>query len=65
MSDVTDDKKVIKKILKEGEGYEHPNEGSIVKCEFSTFRDLPATSAWRVFWSSVLQLFDGENFAWQ
>ncbi|KAG5099400.1 hypothetical protein JHK82_044452 [Glycine max] len=29
VSEVTDDKKVIKKILKEGEGYEHPNEGAI------------------------------------
>lgn len=29
---VTDDKKVIKKILKEGEGYERPNEGAVVKC---------------------------------
>ncbi|XP_068504095.1 peptidyl-prolyl cis-trans isomerase FKBP62-like [Phaseolus vulgaris] len=28
---VTDDKKVIQKILKEGEGYERPNEGAIVK----------------------------------
>lgn len=32
VSDVTSDKKVIKKILKEGEGYERPNEGAIVKC---------------------------------
>nr|AFK48961.1 unknown [Medicago truncatula] len=31
VSDVTSDKKVIKKILKEGEGYERPNEGAIVK----------------------------------
>ncbi|KAK7382709.1 hypothetical protein VNO80_01720 [Phaseolus coccineus] len=31
VSDVTDDKKVIKKILKEGEGYERPNEGAVVK----------------------------------
>uniref|UniRef100_A0A1J3IJK5 peptidylprolyl isomerase n=1 Tax=Noccaea caerulescens TaxID=107243 RepID=A0A1J3IJK5_NOCCA len=29
--EVTDDKKVIKKILKEGEGYERPNEGAVVK----------------------------------
>lgn len=28
---IGDDKKVIKKILKEGEGYEKPNEGAIVK----------------------------------
>lgn len=32
--EVTDDKKVIKKILKEGEGYERPNEGAVVKCKF-------------------------------
>ncbi|PKI67368.1 hypothetical protein CRG98_012238 [Punica granatum] len=31
VSEVTDDKKVIKKILKEGEGYERPNEGAIVR----------------------------------
>ncbi|MCI28663.1 peptidyl-prolyl cis-trans isomerase FKBP62-like, partial [Trifolium medium] len=31
VSDVTSDKKVIKKILKEGEGFERPNEGAIVK----------------------------------
>lgn len=32
VSEVTDDKKVIKKILKEGEGYERPNDGAVVKC---------------------------------
>lgn len=32
VSNITDDKKVIKKILKEGEGYEKPNEGAVVKC---------------------------------
>lgn len=31
VSHVTDDKKVVKKILKEGEGYERPNEGAVVK----------------------------------
>nr|XP_043635861.1 peptidyl-prolyl cis-trans isomerase FKBP62-like [Erigeron canadensis] len=31
VSSVTDDKKVIKKILKEGEGYERPNEGAVVQ----------------------------------
>ncbi|XP_009602562.1 peptidyl-prolyl cis-trans isomerase FKBP62 [Nicotiana tomentosiformis] len=31
VSSVTDDKKVVKKILKEGEGYEKPNEGAVVK----------------------------------
>lgn len=32
VSEVTDDKKVFKKILKEGEQYDHPIEGDIVKC---------------------------------
>ncbi|XP_022727998.1 peptidyl-prolyl cis-trans isomerase FKBP62-like [Durio zibethinus] len=31
VTEVTDDMKVIKKILKEGEGYEHPNEGAVVQ----------------------------------
>ncbi|XWS36603.1 hypothetical protein CRYUN_Cryun20dG0098900 [Craigia yunnanensis] len=31
VTEVTDDKKVIKKILKDGEGYEHPNEGADVQ----------------------------------
>ncbi|XP_019188626.1 PREDICTED: peptidyl-prolyl cis-trans isomerase FKBP62-like [Ipomoea nil] len=31
VTNVTDDRKVIKKILKEGEGYERPNEGAVVK----------------------------------
>ncbi|XP_054782988.1 peptidyl-prolyl cis-trans isomerase FKBP62-like [Prosopis cineraria] len=31
VSEVTNDKKVIKKILSEGEGYERPNEGAVVK----------------------------------
>lgn len=31
VTEVTDDKKVIKKILKEGEGYERPNDGAVVK----------------------------------
>ncbi|CAK9309842.1 unnamed protein product [Citrullus colocynthis] len=31
VSEVTPDKKVVKKILKEGEGYEKPNDGAIVK----------------------------------
>jgi FK506-binding protein 4/5 len=32
VSEVTDDKKVIKKILKEGEGYERPSDGAVVRC---------------------------------
>lgn len=31
VTNITDDKKVIKKILKEGEGYERPNEGAVVQ----------------------------------
>ncbi|XP_050144355.1 70 kDa peptidyl-prolyl isomerase-like [Malus sylvestris] len=31
VSDVTKDKKVVKKTLKEGEGYERPNDGAVVK----------------------------------
>ncbi|XP_024966315.1 peptidyl-prolyl cis-trans isomerase FKBP62-like isoform X2 [Cynara cardunculus var. scolymus] len=31
VSNITNDKKVVKKILKEGEGYERPNEGAIVQ----------------------------------
>ncbi|XP_007049646.2 PREDICTED: peptidyl-prolyl cis-trans isomerase FKBP62 [Theobroma cacao] len=31
VTEVTDDKKVIKKILKEGEGYDRPNEGADVQ----------------------------------
>ncbi|KAJ4838881.1 Peptidyl-prolyl cis-trans isomerase fkbp65 [Turnera subulata] len=31
VSEVTNDKKVTKKILKEGEGFERPNEGAVVK----------------------------------
>ncbi|KAI3772846.1 hypothetical protein L6452_04040 [Arctium lappa] len=31
VSNITTDKKVVKKILKEGEGYERPNEGAVVQ----------------------------------
>ncbi|KAM6564839.1 hypothetical protein CsatB_024837 [Cannabis sativa] len=31
VSEITDDKKVIKKVLTDGEGYERPNEGAVVK----------------------------------
>ncbi|XP_057534692.1 peptidyl-prolyl cis-trans isomerase FKBP62-like [Amaranthus tricolor] len=31
VANVTDDKKVVKKILNEGEGYDRPNEGAVVK----------------------------------
>ncbi|KAJ7961619.1 Peptidylprolyl isomerase [Quillaja saponaria] len=35
VSEVTDDKKVTKKIIKEGEGYERPNEGAVVKLKLT------------------------------
>ncbi|CAN7126854.1 unnamed protein product [Brassica rapa subsp. narinosa] len=38
VSEVTDDNKVIKKILKEGEVYERPNEGAVVKGLHFEFR---------------------------
>lgn len=31
VSDVTKDKKLLKKALKEGEGYERPNDGAVVQ----------------------------------
>ncbi|KAF5465109.1 hypothetical protein F2P56_015140, partial [Juglans regia] len=31
VSEITKDKKVLKKILKEGEGYERPNDGAVVQ----------------------------------
>lgn len=31
VTDITNDRKVLKKTLKEGEGYEHPNDGAVVK----------------------------------
>lgn len=38
VSEITEDKKVIKKILKEGEGYERPNDGAVVKGKIGFFR---------------------------
>ncbi|XP_031478043.1 peptidyl-prolyl cis-trans isomerase FKBP62-like [Nymphaea colorata] len=35
VTEVTDDKKVLKKILMEGEGYERPNEGAVVKVKLT------------------------------
>jgi FK506-binding protein 4/5 len=31
VSDITKDKKILKKTLKEGEGYERPNDGAVVQ----------------------------------
>jgi FK506-binding protein 4/5 len=30
VTEIGDDKKILKKVLKEGEGYERPNEGAVV-----------------------------------
>lgn len=35
--DVTGDKKILKKITKMGEGFDRPNEGSLVKGNFKIF----------------------------
>ncbi|KAJ7295553.1 hypothetical protein O6H91_14G016500 [Diphasiastrum complanatum] len=34
VAEITDNKKVLKKILKEGEGYEKPNDGTVVKIKY-------------------------------
>lgn len=31
VTDITKDKKILKKTLKEGEGYERPNDGAVVQ----------------------------------
>lgn len=31
VTEIGDDKKILKKILKEGEGYERPNDGAVVR----------------------------------
>lgn len=31
VTEIGDDKKILKKVLKEGEGYERPNEGAVVE----------------------------------
>ncbi|CAA6667929.1 unnamed protein product [Spirodela intermedia] len=35
VTEITDDQKVLKKILKEGEGYEKPNDGAVVKVKLT------------------------------
>uniref|UniRef100_A0A0C9QRE4 peptidylprolyl isomerase n=1 Tax=Wollemia nobilis TaxID=56998 RepID=A0A0C9QRE4_9CONI len=35
VDEITDDKKVLKKILKQGEGYEKPNDGAVVKVKYT------------------------------
>jgi FK506-binding protein 4/5 len=35
VDEVTDDKKVLKKILKQGEGYERPNDGAVAKVKYT------------------------------
>lgn len=40
ISDITMDGKVLKKILKEGEGYERPNDGAVVQGTVLLIRDF-------------------------
>jgi len=35
VTEIGDDKKILKKVLKEGEGYERPNEGAVVKVKIT------------------------------
>ncbi|CAO2192202.1 unnamed protein product [Urochloa humidicola] len=35
VTEIGDDKKILKKVLKEGEGYDRPNEGAVVKVKFT------------------------------
>lgn len=54
MEEITPDKKVIKKVLKAGEGYEKPNDGSTVKCEPTCpMRPFLIVDAWVAFGRSL------------
>ena len=54
MEEITPDKKVIKKVLKAGEGYEKPNDGSTVKCEPAcVMRPFLIVDAWVAFGRSL------------
>lgn len=58
VSEVTDDKMVMKKILKEGEGYERPNDGAVVTGKFYHSRlvvKLPDLMCYIKFISLCLQ----------
>ena len=35
IDEIIDDKKVLKKILKQGDGYEKPNDGAVVKVKYT------------------------------
>ena len=35
VDEITDDKKVLKKILNQGDGYEKPNDGAVVKVKYT------------------------------
>lgn len=61
VSNVTDDKKVVKKILKEGEGYDRPNEGAVVKCEWEEFFFFFFCGSWLL----VVHLSDTRILFWQ
>jgi hypothetical protein len=54
VEEITPDKKVIKKVLKAGEGYEKPNDGSTVKCEPTCLmRPFLIVDAWVAFGRSL------------
>lgn len=56
VTEIGDDKKIVKKILKEGEGYERPNDGAVVKGEiFSVTVMLAVLEGVLVVFNSKLQ----------
>ncbi len=60
VEEVTDDKKIMKKILTPGEGYEKPNDGSIVKGIQSRFLTLYR----KVYGSEILILSSPLLLSW-
>ena len=61
VSDITKDRKVLKKTLKEGEGYERPNDGAVVQGTvlIQSFRTLLFLSSFKCFVSIG---WDAEEF---
>jgi hypothetical protein len=55
VSDITKDRKVLKKILKEGEGYERPNDGAVVQ---GTVLQLIAFQSFCAFSVSLYYILD-------
>lgn len=65
VSNVTDDKKVVKKILKEGEGYDRPNEGAVVKCEWEEFFFFFLGAGCWLFICLILGFCSGSEIDWK